>query len=1040
MAEIDSHEQEVRFALVLYGGVSLAVYINGVMQEMLQVVRSTAVPEAELKGSAKVYRKLGAMLGPDRNIKMPGQGAPVKTKFKIDIISGTSAGGINGIFLAKALANGAASLNQIQELWFTEGAIEALLNDHTSYRGIPVNQPKETKSLLNSRRMYLKLLNAFDGMDLQDPTGPTQPLANEIDLFATTTDIEGIPVPIQLFDNVVYERRYRNAFHFRFIEDERNDFEHDNNPFLAFAARSTSSFPFAFEPMQLCNIDEILKSTTAYANKKYCFAESTRWHKYFTNYLQGVIDTAKPFPQRPFGDGGYLNNAPFSYAVDALLQRQAAVPVDRKLLYVEPSPSHPEEEAAPREAPNAIENSLDALIVIPGYQTIRNDLMRVLERNRQASKINKTLGEVENEIQGDESRCQLPAKEEDRREIQFLEDSCYRAYYRMRSAEVTDRIATMLARIYCIEEDSAYFYALRSLVRAWRETEYHVAPGGPVNRWQDFLKDFDLPYRVRRLRFILKKLDGLNNLQLPLGHPSRADAERILRFGLGKPEARDLPAGLKDVRAAVFRQYENLSKLLRRLLEPILPEDKDTPEEMRIKTTPDPAETVRKKLPERSKVLAVLANILGEVDPIHHRRLTTRETARKTNEPADLEALCDRKAAGLFGGEGELHQQLREGLHDAGEELRKMLAGRLESVFEELTKIFVTPAGTIAARFFYCFDLFDSIQYPMAFNTEIGEAEIVQIVRVCPEDATALGPDDVQQRRAKLKGLVMAHFGAFLDQDWRVNDLLWGRLDAAERVITALLPWTDDNVLRVRNQLIDEAQYEILLDFKAQKRLLNMAARQAAHCGPESKVSGSNIREIISVAAPLPGANRAANAEFMDVWKKIVPSEPKRTLVARSLARATEITGHILEAISNEKGVGKKQAAWITNAGRALWGMVEISVPRSIFELLGKYWLSLLSLVAAVLLVAGLIGGQKGVTGTGWALLGIVLVLSVFRALLSSWMRGGRTLWGFIQGLLLLIVFLLLLLGGHTAYKFYECDLAQWLSSHGCHLIDPQCR
>ncbi|HET9167336.1 MAG TPA: patatin-like protein, partial [Candidatus Angelobacter sp.] len=828
MSKIESHEQEVRFALVLYGGVSLAVYINGVMQEMLQLVRSTSIPEAELTGSAKVYRKLGAMLGPERNIEIPGQGAPIKTKFKIDIISGTSAGGINGIFLAKALANGMDSLTQIQDLWFTEGDIQALLNDHDSYRDIPVNQPKETKSLLNSRRMYLKLLNAFDGMDAQNTGGAAPSLADEIDLFATTTDIEGVAVPIQLFDTVVYERRYRNAFHFRFIHDERNDFEQDNNPFLAFAARCTSSFPFAFEPMQLCSIDDILKSSTNYANKKYCFSGSTRWHKYFTNYLQGVINTAKPFPQRPFGDGGYLNNAPFSYAVDALLQRQAAVPVDRKLLYVEPSPSHPEEEATPREAPNAIENSLDALITIPGYQTIRNDLMRVLERNRQASKINKTLGEVENEIEQHEDKCELPAREEDWEEIRFLEDSCYRPYYRMRSAEVTDKIATMLARIYFIEEESAYFYALRSLVRAWRETEYHVVPGeaGSINRWQDFLRDFDLPYRVRRLRFILKKLDGLNNMRLPLEHPSRAAAERTLRFGLGK-EARELPAGLKEVRAVVFHQYETLSKLLRRLLEPVLPEDKDTPEELRVQPPLDPAEAVREELPERSSVLPVLSQILGELEPTagqksetavsvpgrleqwfkqkkkeasRRPRLTTMATARKTNEPADLEALCDRNAANLFGGASELQQQLRQDLHDAGEELRKMLLSRLEPAFEELKKIFATPIGTLAARFFNCFDLFDSIQYPMAFNTDIGEAEIVQIVRVCPEDATALGPVDIEQRRAKLKGLVMAHFGAFLDQDWRVNDLLWGRLDAAERVITALLPWTDDNVLRVRKQ------------------------------------------------------------------------------------------------------------------------------------------------------------------------------------------------------------------------------------------------
>ena len=36
------YKQEVRFAVVMYGGVSLAIYINGVAQEMLRWVRSTA--------------------------------------------------------------------------------------------------------------------------------------------------------------------------------------------------------------------------------------------------------------------------------------------------------------------------------------------------------------------------------------------------------------------------------------------------------------------------------------------------------------------------------------------------------------------------------------------------------------------------------------------------------------------------------------------------------------------------------------------------------------------------------------------------------------------------------------------------------------------------------------------------------------------------------------------------------------------------------------------------------------------------------------
>src|SRR5207248_188969 len=75
---ITDYTQEIRFAIVMYGGISLAIYINGVAQELLHLVRATAPacrldddpsaqPEAkysddQLTGSERVYRKIGQML------------------------------------------------------------------------------------------------------------------------------------------------------------------------------------------------------------------------------------------------------------------------------------------------------------------------------------------------------------------------------------------------------------------------------------------------------------------------------------------------------------------------------------------------------------------------------------------------------------------------------------------------------------------------------------------------------------------------------------------------------------------------------------------------------------------------------------------------------------------------------------------------------------------------------------------------------------------------------------------------------------------
>jgi predicted acylesterase/phospholipase RssA len=100
-------QQEIRFAVVLYGGVSLAIYINGVVQELLRMVRATSgLRPRNASTSEGVYRKLGCLL--ERGVLPlndadPGPNDPIKTRFRIDIISGTSAGGLNGIYLAKAL-------------------------------------------------------------------------------------------------------------------------------------------------------------------------------------------------------------------------------------------------------------------------------------------------------------------------------------------------------------------------------------------------------------------------------------------------------------------------------------------------------------------------------------------------------------------------------------------------------------------------------------------------------------------------------------------------------------------------------------------------------------------------------------------------------------------------------------------------------------------------------------------------------------------------------------------------------------------------
>src|SRR6476469_8049323 len=82
---------ETRIALTFFGGVSLAVYESGMAVEFFRLVTD----------EQGVYRELRDAIGP----------------VIIDIISGTSAGGLGAAFLANALINHSDNLDSLMRLW-----------------------------------------------------------------------------------------------------------------------------------------------------------------------------------------------------------------------------------------------------------------------------------------------------------------------------------------------------------------------------------------------------------------------------------------------------------------------------------------------------------------------------------------------------------------------------------------------------------------------------------------------------------------------------------------------------------------------------------------------------------------------------------------------------------------------------------------------------------------------------------------------------------------------------------------------------------
>jgi len=1109
--------KEVRFAVVMYGGVSLAIYINGIAQELLRLVRSTSsshedgsggrnpVPAEELKGTERVYRRLSCLLSDPQLLKNfrasldnnPASPKPdlvdqrlteniVNTRFVIDVLSGTSAGGINAIFLAKALAND-QNLDELKTLWITEGDIALLINDKQSVAGLELSNQMPPQSLLNSRRMYLKLLTALQGMEAskKSTAGLVSPHVDELDLFITTTDIEGLIYPLRLSDTVVYERRHRNVFHFKYATpeatgSERNDFLSKNDPFLAFAARCTSSFPFAFEPMRLCDINEVLDSFPAFDDQDARKIALDEWKTFFKDNKDQLTGKEIEFHQRSYGDGGYLDNKPFSYATETLLRRDAPVVVDRKLIYIEPSPEHPEDEPPRKQKYQALENVKAALLDLPTYETIREDLQRVMSRNELIKRVNRITTAIERDLDNQTkwTRPVLEPGEWATLDLAGLVSKFgvyYLPYRRLRISSTTDDLAKLVARLLDLNPQSAQFTAVRHLIHAWREEaypDYHPADEtkeehAATATASQFLIDFDFQYWLRRLNFIRGKIDQLYPLvRLPArengdgvdqSQISRDDAailERLRRLRYHPLEYAELSADRKKqiqnvisyLKCELNEMYKKLRINGRRIQSKANQNSSDAHKRFAaaissIKLTPEhidfllglpprsessttdgqPITATRQdfsrqddnELNKRAKELLFepVPPVEGET-PSPTPKFQPTELGKKFNEAgAALSALFHESVADETWARGRALLRPMEKLPAPSPRCQTLTfdSPDLDSIREYLW------------RYFSQFDDFDQISFPILFASEVGESDVVEVLRISPEDATSLIDERAERQKAngrqKLAGTALHHFGAFLDQVWRQNDILWGRLDGAERLITALLPEPEDK--KVRAQLIGEAHGAILLEelTEESRAALNVLMTDALVKMSAGMTVSTAVDQVLRPLKDETLKTRLAtivrlgleNEELMTFVKSSyeVNRDLDPKLMLRSIARSTQVIGKMFEDMANQRQMEGKRLAWIARFGQFFWGLVEVAIPGSLMNLFFHHWLKVIYAFEVFLIVASiLLNADSAITKLGWTTLGLTVTLNIVVLLLGDYIRGrGRWLRGLMVFVIAAVLF-----------------------------------
>ena len=137
--------QELRLATTMSGGVSLAIWMAGVAREI------------NLLAQASQWRREGGAFPADSSLSRASASSLrlyaglidlLDMIVDVDILSGTSAGGINAALLASSRTSG-ADLGGLRDLWLDLGALTDLLRDP---------RDKHTPSLLyGDERMFAAL-------------------------------------------------------------------------------------------------------------------------------------------------------------------------------------------------------------------------------------------------------------------------------------------------------------------------------------------------------------------------------------------------------------------------------------------------------------------------------------------------------------------------------------------------------------------------------------------------------------------------------------------------------------------------------------------------------------------------------------------------------------------------------------------------------------------------------------------------------------------------------------------------------------------
>ena len=754
-------EKELRLALICYGGVSLAVYMHGITREIWHLIRAS---KAHLEhgpagtGSEIAYRELLELIQAKSGTRM---------RVLTDIVSGASAGGINGVFLAQAIVTG-QSLEPLTDMWLKNADVEVLLDPDarplsrfSKFWAAPIawailrrrggevqrtvaKEARDEVAMKLSRFVRARwfqppfggqvfsnlLLNALAAMEQRGAETPLLPAGQPLDLFVTVTDFHGHQERLTLNSpSDVSETEHRLTIGFSTRSQFGEGFA--NAAELTFAARSTASFPGAFPPFNVRELDGLLQSRAVEWNGRDAFLKRILPQQ----FAAGTADDTFLI------DGSVLANAPFEQAIDALRNRPARREVDRRFVYIDPKPGMPsfrlrggKQGDGPRKPPGFFATIFGATSDIPREQPIRDSLTAIEGRSQRIARMREITEHLEVEVEqmietmlGKTWFLSKPTPVRLRKwRLTMLEQSAartgysYPAYAHLRLMGVLDELVATARRTWP-DGGQDHFRLLRDAL--WREicnrgVNRMTGPKGKVAAAASmaFFRDQDVRFRIRRMRFLARRL-----------------AEDV-----------EVMADVPDAIADQLRQsiYASLAHFLQ----------VETAEFLGA----DIAEAVRHGVENPGALLDLLAN---------RRNLEAGDAATDVAINAALAEVPDTAT-------------------------RAILLGYLGYI------------------------LYDIATLPLLQGEGLDEFDPIKVDRIAPDDANTIRKGGAAET---LKGIEFNNFGAFFSRTYRENDYLWGRLHGIDRLVDIVLSSMPGTVSAEKSEVlaIKKKAFVAVLDAEA---------------------------------------------------------------------------------------------------------------------------------------------------------------------------------------------------------------------------------